>query len=351
MTDVEELKQFVWAHARAQNVPLSHYSAVLDQVTDDDSWTHEWTRSAQELERDGRLLEACRHYNLARFPFVDGPARADALKACVATFDRWRATEGGIERLDVRTPDGVVGCWATGLSTTDPKPLVVFTGGIVSIKEQWAPLLPKLRRLGVAAIATELPGVGENELRYHAGSHSMFSALLDAVADRADVSRTHLMALSFSGHLAVRAALADSRIRGIVTVGAPVHSFFTDADWWSELPDITVDTLAHLTGVARADLRLADWALTGAELSSLRIPMGYVACTRDEIIPADDPAFLSAHTRDLRMIEFDDKHGAPEHSTEMQLWALLSLTRMLGGRWLPRALFRVALLRQRLRKA
>ncbi|MCO1582769.1 esterase FrsA [Crossiella sp. SN42] len=357
MNEVAELKQFVWAHATARGIPRSHYAALLDRIKSDvdgepGSWAREWSRAGERLERDGQLLEASQHYNFARFPFVDGPARAEAMKRCVATFDRWRLAEGGIERLDVPTADGVLGCWASGLSTSDKKPLVVFTGGIVSVKEQWAPLLPKLRKLGVAAIATELPGVGENPLRYDEHSHRMFGAVLDAVADRADVGRTHLMALSFSGHLAVRAALADGRIRGIVTVGAPVREFFTDPHWWPRLPEITVDTLAHLTGLSRAALPggLREWALSASEVAALRIPLGYVACAQDEIIPPGDPAFLRAHARDLRLIEFADVHGAPAHSAEMQTWSLLTLTRMLGGRLLPRALLGAVAARHRLRR-
>lgn len=357
MNDVAELKQFVWAHARARNVSTEQYASVLDRVTSDvngapGSWAREWLQAAERLEQAGDLLGASQYYNFARFPYVDGPVRAEAMSRCVSAFDRWRHSTGGIEELVVPTADGVVRCWSSGLSTTDRKPLVVFTGGVVSVKEQWAPLLPKLRTLGVAALATELPGVGQNELRYHEDSHGMFSAVLDAVADRAEVGRTYLMALSFSGHLAVRAALADSRIRGIVTVGAPVRDFFTDPAWWTALPDLTVDTLAHLTEVARPGLPevLRGWALTAAEVSALRIPLGYVACAHDEIIPPGDPAFLTRHAQDLRLVEFPDVHGAPAHSAEMQAWSLLTLTRMLGGRPLPRALFGAVVAKQRLRR-
>ncbi|MEA5360357.1 alpha/beta hydrolase [Amycolatopsis sp., V23-08] len=357
MNDVRELKQYVWAHARAQGVPLSHYEDLLSRITSDvdgadGSWTREWVRAGEALERDGKLLEAVQYYNLARFPFVAGPDRADALVRCVAAFDRWRREAGGIERVEVDTPSGRFGAWGTGLSTRDRKPLLVFTGGIVSIKEQWAPLLPVLRKLGVAAIAAELPGVGENPLPYDDKSHRLFSDLLDAVADRADVARTHLLPLSFSGHLALRCALGDERIRGLVTVGAPLREFFTDPAWWASLPRLTVDTLVHLTGVPEAGLQdhLRGWALTTEEIASLRLPVGYVACSRDEIIPPGDPALLREHAREPHVVEFDDVHGAPEHSREMQAWALLTTLRMLGGRRVPRALFGTVLAGQRLRR-
>jgi hypothetical protein len=337
MNDVTELKQYVVVHARGQQIP--GYREVLDRIHTDHgdgpgSWVGEWCRAGEQADARGRLLEAGRHYALARFPYVDGPARQEAADRCVSTFDRWRLARGGgdIERLDLGVEDSKVGCWATGLSSVDRRPLLVVLGGIVTVKEQWAPLLANAARLGMAAIVTELPGVGENPLRYQPQSWQVLSALLDAVADRADVSHSYAMALSFSGHLALRCAVADPRIRGVITVGAPVADFFTDAAWQRGLPRVTVDTLAHLTGTPAAELpgSLAGWALTDAQLAGLRIPVCYTASRRDEIIPTADVQRLRRHVGDLRLVENDDEHGSPRHTAETQLWSVASLLRMRG---------------------
>jgi esterase FrsA len=341
--DVGELKQYVVAHARAQRLSRADYRAVLDRITGDDdgaegSWAVEWSRAGRALESRDRMLEAVRFFTMARFPYVDGPARQDALERSVAAFDRWRSATTTIERLDVPVPDGGrVRCWTSGL-TGDGRPLVLVSGGIVSTKEQWAPLLPLLGRLGFAGVVTEMPGVGENTLRYTADSWQMLSHILDAVRDRADVSRTHAVCLSFSGHMALRAALDDARIRSIITVGAPVAAFFTDPAWQRRLPRVTVDTLAHITGTKDADGeadvlgRMAGWALTGERLGSLRIPVHYLASRRDEIIPPDDPLLLRRHVRHLSLLENDDVHGSPRHAMESRLWVLLSLLRARGTR-------------------
>ncbi|MFK0297179.1 alpha/beta fold hydrolase [Streptomyces sp. NPDC090442] len=357
MNDVGELKQYVGAHARAQSLPPSHFEELLGRIRTDeegaeDSWAGEWCRVGERFEKAGQYLEASRHFNMARFPYVDGPARGAALERCVHAFDRWRKETGGIERLDLDLPGGRVGCWTTGLGQTGHRPLLVFMGGIVSVKEQWAPLLARLDRLGFAGIVTELPGVGENTLPYDADSWRMLPRLLDAVQGLADVTRTYCITLSFSGHMAVRAALEDPRIRGIMTVGAPVHDFFTDRAWQAQVPRITVDTLAHLTGVPAADVgpHLRDWALTDRQLSLLSVPLAYAASARDEIIPAGDPLRLRRHVRDLRFVEYDDVHGAPHHLPEMQLWGFLSILRMKGGHYLPRAALRYAHLTHRARR-
>ncbi len=339
MNNLDELKQHVVVHARTQGIPPAVYEDILGRITDDGeggpgSWVAEWSRVGDQHTADARPFDAFRYYNMARFPNTVGDTRRAAARNAVSAFDAWRREIPGITRIDVDLPEGRVRCWAGGLSETEPKPLLLLMGGIVSIKEQYAPALAQAAQLDIAGIVAELPGVGENTLRYQADSWRMLPALLDAVADRADVSRTYAVALSFSGHLALRAALHDPRIRGVVTTGAPISDFFTDADWQARVPAITLDTLAHLTATERAGLAevLRDWALTDQELAALDIPVAYAASSRDEIIPPGDPARLRRLVRRLELIEKDDVHGSPEHVEEIQLWTLLSALRMCGDR-------------------
>jgi hypothetical protein len=341
VNSVAELKEYVRAHARGQGV--REYPEVLGRIAGDEgdgpgSWAGEWCLAAMRQEARGRDLPAARRYALAAFPFVDGPARKDAHDRCVRATQRWAARAGGIESLLVTLDDGVVRCWAAGLDTG--RPLVLVMGGIVTLKEQWAPVLAGLRRLGLAGLVTEMPSVGENTLRYSPQSWRMLPGLIDAVAGRADVSRVHAIALSFSGHLALRAAAEDRRIASVITVGAPVGPFFTDRAWQALLPRVTVDTLAHLTGSSDVTASLDAWALTPGQLGGLDIDVGYVANRRDEIIPPGDPALLAAHVRGLRLLEHDDVHGSPGHTRETQLWTLATLLRSTGDHHVQAALFR-----------
>ncbi|MCD0451746.1 esterase FrsA [Actinocorallia sp. API 0066] len=355
MNDIAELKQFVVVHAKAQGIPEAEYRRVLDAVEHDDgdgpgSWVRAWTDAGREHENAGRLLEAFRRHNMARFPYVDGPARGAALDRCVEVFDRWRGGTA-IERLDLDLPGGRVRSWTTGLSAADPKPLLLVIGGIVSVKEQWAPVLLQAARLGLAGVVTEMPGVGENTLRYGEDSPRLLPAILDAVADRADAARTYAVALSFSGNLALHAAAADPRIRGVILAGAPIIDFFTDEAWQRALPSVTVDTLAHLTGADRAKIhdRLRPLALTPGLLASLDIPVYSMASRRDEIIPPGDTGHLRRHLKDLRLVENDDVHGSPRHFLETRLWIVRSLLELSGGRRPQRAVLGALIAAQRAR--
>jgi esterase FrsA len=337
MHDVDELKQFATPHARVQGVPADRCRELLDRVhTDEDggpgSWVGEWSAAGRELERAGRPLEACAYYNLARFPYVDGVERAHAMRSCTEAFDRWRREHTDFRRLDVDLDDGQVRCWL-GSGASPDRPLLVVMGGIVSVKEQWAALLAQARRLGTTVLVAEMPGVGENTAPYDAASHRMFSRILDAAAGQADVTRTYAMALSFSGHLALRCAVDDHRIRGILTIGAPVREFFTNDTWRDRVPRLTVATLAHLAGVepAKVSDHMRGWGLQDDQLAALDIPVHYLASLRDEIIPGGEVALLRRHVRHLRLVEKDDVHGSPNHQAEIRLWTATSALQMLGG--------------------
>ncbi|MGW7585889.1 alpha/beta fold hydrolase, partial [Kitasatospora sp. NPDC054769] len=335
MDHLAELKEFARLHGRGQGLTEQYVRSVLSRITGDEpgdpgSWARVWTAEGDRL-RAGRPLDACRRYALARFPYHGDEDRLEAQRRCVDAFDTWRRTgRNGIERLEFEHPDGNLAAWASGLSADRPRPLLLIMGGIVSVKEQWAPTLPLFARLGFAAVATELPGVGENTLPYRADSWRLLPYLLDRLADRARVAETAALALSFSGHLALRAAAEDPRIRSIHTVGAPVAGFFTDSAWWPEVPGITVETLRRLTRTAdRDELRdvLAGFPLTPAQLGSVDIPVDYVASSRDEIIPQGEHRRLALLAPRARFKVFDDVHGSPGHVGAMRRWLILSLLR------------------------
>jgi hypothetical protein len=338
MNNVDELKEFAAVHARAQRIPRARYEELRMRITHDGegpgSWTGEWSRAGEQAERAGDLLDACRLYTMARFPFVDGDARRQAWERAVAAFDRWREREGAdLRPLDVDLDGGTIRGWTTG-ATRPGAPFVILMGGIVSTKEQWAPTLLRLPRLGAAGIVAEMPGVGANTLPYDENAWRMFPALLDAVGVPAGARNVYAMTMRFSGHLALRWSLTDARVRSVLTVGAPVRGVFADAAWQRALPRVTVDTLAHLTGAKADELgaRLRGWELTDDQLAALEVALSYVASRRDEIIPADDISLLRRHVRRLSLLENDDVHGSPRYVGLTGLWLTRALLRDHGSR-------------------
>lgn len=340
MDHLEELKEFARLHAKGQGMKAGRLERVLAGIRNDtpgaaDSWARVWSVEAGRLAERGKSVEACRDYALARFPHHGDPERVAAQRGVVESFDAWRAKRArGIEKLDFSHEQGTFSAWATGLDGAEPRPLLLVMGGIVSVKEQWAQLLPRFAKLGFAAVVTEMPGVGENTLPYGPDSWRFLSFLLDRLGGRALDVNVSLLTLSFSGHLALRAAARDERIGRILTVGAPISNFFTDEHWWPRVPQITKDTLVALTRepgeAALAESLHHGWALDPDELRAVKVPVRYVVSARDEIIPGTERMLLGEHLPDVGFIEFDDVHGSPAHLGELRLWLLLNLLRTNG---------------------
>jgi esterase FrsA len=319
--ELSELSGLALLHAQGQGLEEQQARAVLARIAhpwgeSPDSWGRVWNAEGDRLAEQGLHLDACRHYAVGRFPHPGDAPRALAQRRCVEAFDRWRREQPQrIDRLELPLDGGRFTAWAAGLDADAPRPLLVVMGGIVSVKEQWAPLLAFADDLGLAIAVTELPGVGENTLRYDLRSSRMLSALLDLLADRAEVSRTAAVALSFGGHLALRCALSDPRIAGVATVGAPLRQFFEDRSWQRQVPATTATCLARAAQVVVPAVfgHVRGWGLTDEELRRLRIPVHYIASLRDEIVPLGEAALLSRAGVPGEVTVFDDVHGAPAH--------------------------------------
>lgn len=333
MEYLEELKDLIGLHIRTQDPGGGRLTGVLSRIVQEDGggaggWVSEWVAEGRNLEQAGARLEAVQCYNFARFPFVDGRLRAEAHRLGLEAFGRWVVEAGrGISRLEAVWNGHLIPFWFS--SAGEGRPLLIVLGGIVSPKEQWHQFLLAGRRLGCNVITAEFPGVGENTAPYGPGSHGFLAALIERVSGMADTDETLVVGMSFGGHLAMRLAAGDSRIRGITALGAPIHRFFRDRDWLARVPATTRKTLAHVMRVPADGLpeALAPLALDPAEVRRLDIPLHYVRSLRDEIVPPGEAAFLREHARNLEMVEFDDVHGSPNHMPEIRRYIPLSVLR------------------------
>ncbi len=348
MPALSEAKQFVGLHARHMGLRPAFVTGVLQRIASLDGdgpggWAHEWSIEAEAAmrRRDGRA--AANLYNLARFPCANTPAKSRAAKLAAEALGGWLAASGAGERREARVGGEPVPFLFRAASRADA-PLVILMGGIVSLKEQWGGFLALGPRLGCAVAIADFPGVGENPVRYTRAAAKLFEAVIEATKADCDAQRTLIVAPSFGGHLAILHAQTDARVRGIVTVGAPLTHFFTDADSRRTMPEITRLALQHTAGVDAdgLDRRLADLALSRQELAELPVPVTYVASLRDEIIPQSEWRDAAALTRNLCVYPFDDVHGAPHHLRQTRLLILAALLRhasraRLAG-WVERAL-------------
>lgn len=338
MRALEESKDFVRLHARHMGMGTTEIERVLGRINDLDgvgegSWVTEWTGLATELHRSGDASGAADLYVLARFPCADTPAKASAARNAADITAARLAESGAGERRIARVGDTEVP-FLFARPTRPDAPLVVMMGGIVALKEQWSGFLGLSRRLGCAIAIADFPGVGENEVSYSRGAAEVYTAMMDAVAGECDADDTLAVAPSFGGHLALLCSAQDARLQGLVTVGAPLRAFFTDPGTRAGMPRITGRALGRAARVSPDDLpeRLDQLALGPDEIAALRIPVTYVASTRDEIIPNSDWRDAAVLNSALTVYAFDDEHGAPHHLRQTRLLTLTALCRHAGRR-------------------
>lgn len=331
---LEELQEFVRIHARMFEITPPALEAILRRIRypsgdSDGAWPMEWLRAGQYLHSRGRYLDAARHYSLGRFPYVDGPARALALKRCIGAFDSWSHRQRTIHRLILMVDGQRVPAYGANLAAEAP--VLVLMGGIVSLKEQWYQFL-RAGLFGMPIVALDFPGTGESPFDYGPQSAKQVAAILDAALKRVGAERCVVLASSFSGSVFAQVAAIEPRIAGLIMHCSPLHHFFSDRAWWSRVPTTTKLSLAATMKVSldEAEIQLPKLAVKRDELAALRIPVVYIASLRDEIVPSADWEMIEELVPSGRVIGFDDVHAAPNHTRQAGLEimsAALTITR------------------------
>jgi esterase FrsA len=323
-----ELKYLVELHCRAQGISVRAARKIMTEIDDaqgpsKNSWPNRWIAAGDLAVQRGDILTATKFYNLGRFPFIDSHERQIAHRRCIDSFLEWqRACNLGVVVLRLTMGARSFKAYVRRSGVTRA-PAIVVIGGIVSIKEQWGSLFHLWARFGVDVIVTEAPGVGENELAWDSNASSMITTLLDAVGVTEDSGGCFIVAMSFGGTLALRAAAVDPRIRGVSTVGAPIAGFFTNERWWSKVPETTRRTLGRILDVndsVSTFQAMAELGLRPDEIERIRSPIWYVKSNQDEIIPPDEIEPLLNSGRKLHVLMTNDVHGSPNWAAAVRVF-------------------------------
>ncbi|HEX5502324.1 MAG TPA: alpha/beta hydrolase [Thermomicrobiales bacterium] len=292
-------------------------------------------------------LTAAFYFFLARFPHIFSPdARAayrrhqDAYLRAASTFD---------PPLEVvRLPlDGgeVVGYLRVPRRPAGPPPVVVLSGGLDVWKSdsELHGVAEALLAAGLATLALDAPGTGENPLPAAPGAERAYTAAIAHLKARPDVAgdRIGCFGLSFGGHWAVRLWCVSPDLRAVVNVGGPVHHTFAPA-WCAELGPGLLAPLAVMLGEDFAALgprgvcaRLGALSLVDAGL--LAPQPGAPALlsingARDEQVTIADLAVISERGVPQDSLVFaSDRHVASRNRALHLPFAVRWLAHRLGG--------------------
>ncbi|WP_192456839.1 alpha/beta hydrolase [Musicola keenii] len=343
---LDELKNFVLLHSNVLNVGAETRAILPDihHLGDDlpHSWSQVFYRQAQHYEHQGEWLKACSLYNLARFPYPETPLQHECNQHCLRLFRQQYIDSGKVTRATLSQGRQV--CYFSQKRSGN---VVIINGGIISLKEQWVHLVGLFERFDVTVVLTEMPGVGENQLPYSEQSFRMYSDVLDYLAqDRPDI-RCHIFGLSFSGFIAYKNSLTDSRIQGITMAGTPLDSLYHDRDVYRRLPYVTRLVIRQNVGKTHPELddddkvfRYLDttFVLRQGDINH-SVRLYYVQSLRDEVIPNAEADTIRRLSRHNHVLSLDDVHGSPGYGKTVRVYLLWSL---LDSLRLSRVLLRVA---------
>lgn len=212
-------------------------------------WAEAWSRIgaryealAARLERDGAspsaihdgYFRAFNYYRIGRYPVPSSPekmrcyqnARRNYLKAA-------RYFDPPLEVAEIPFEGGKVVGYLQVPRSASPPPIVVHWGGVDGWKEDRNRNSRALHRAGLATFTMDIPGTGENPLRYaEPNAERTFSAVITHLAARTDIdgSRIGVWGGSFGGYWAAKLAFVEaSRIEAAVNHGGGIHYGFQES--------------------------------------------------------------------------------------------------------------------------
>jgi pimeloyl-ACP methyl ester carboxylesterase len=301
--------------------------------------------AAATAERAGDTETAAREYMLAyeywrvaRYPAPNCPPKHEAYRASQQLYLKaahwWdpplervfipfsgKPDEAQFSIADLRKPKNV----------EPPYAVVVHWGGIDSFKEERRsePYLAA----GLAALAVDMPGVGDAPLLGSTNAERLWDGILDWIAAREDLDadRVAVLGASTGGYWAAKLAHTHrERLRAVVDHGGPAHLAF-QTDWIArsqtgEYPFELAETLASAFGGRSYE----DWLAMAPGLSLLEqglldrpcAPMLLVNGVQDSVFPIQDMHLLLEHgnPKSARFFANETHMGGPRATEVIVRW-------------------------------
>jgi esterase FrsA len=232
---------------------------------DRDEWAAEWSKLGQRAEADAEKQEhaggdvaktrdlyllAFNYYRIARYPCPVSPATQTAYEKSLRVFRKAaKHFDPPLEIVELpfegRT---LIGYLQVPLAPHKP-PVIMHWGGVDGWKEDRTKSHPLLHEAGFAAFAIDMPGTGENPVKYtDPAADRAFAAFIDYLHTRQDLDATRLGVWggSYGAYWAAKLAHTEARrLKGAVFHGGNAHYGF-QPEWMR--PALTERATAAIFG-------------------------------------------------------------------------------------------------------
>ena len=220
------------------------------KTNDRDEWAAEWSKlgtraeaDADELAKSGDDKRAARdlymlafnYFRIARYPCPISAATQTAFERSLRAFRKAaKYFDPPLEIVEVpyegRT---LIGYLQIPKGIRKP-PVIMSWGGVDGWKEDRTKAHPLMHEAGFAGFAIDMPGTGENPIKYtDPKADGTYSAMIDYLLTRDDIDATRLGVWggSYGAYWAAKLAHTEAkRIKGAVFHGGNVHYGF-QPDW------------------------------------------------------------------------------------------------------------------------
>ncbi|PJC86495.1 esterase FrsA [Vibrio sp. HA2012] len=277
------------------------------------NWTYEWIalgmehqKKAADMEGDAAADEyayASLCFGLAGYPHLKGDSLALQAQALASTaYDEvGKHSRYVIKQVEVPFEGKKIRAYLHLPHTKEPLPVVVVGAGLDSLhSDLWKLFRDYLAPGNIAMLILDMPSVGHSsQFTLTENSCSLHRAVLEKLPELpwVDHHRVGLLGYRFGGNAMVRLAfMQPDKIKACVSIGAPIHHFFSTADKVKGASKMYLDVLVSRLGKASVDLnsfagQMQAWSLKSQGFFSGRktkVPILAVALEGDPISPYSD---------------------------------------------------------------
>jgi dienelactone hydrolase len=269
-----DIKKEVMRRAQARIGPFEAIRTedaqeVVDALTslEHDHWAALWSRLGQRYEARGDELTKAKadpkeieeayslafdYFRIGRYPTPASPGKQQAYRDSLRVFHKAaKYFNPPLEVVQIPFEDKKLTGYLQIPQGVARPPVVLQWGGVDGWKEDRQAATRALNARGVATMSIDMPGTGENPVRYiDPRAQATFVAWIDHLVGRPDVdgSRIAVWGGSFGGYWAARMAYVEpKRLRGAVFQGGSVH-YGLQRDWL--VPALTKTASTYLFGPA-----------------------------------------------------------------------------------------------------
>jgi esterase FrsA len=284
---------------------------------DPDEWAAAWSAVADAYmakakaatdpkAADANFLRAWRLYYFGQWPAPTSAGKQAAYRRAVEAYLlHARYFDPPLEVVRIPFEDSeIVGYLRLPANASGPVPLVLAISGLDSRKETVAETYAAALPEGIGFFAVDSPGTGEAPRKADETADRMYSRVLDYLASRPEIDKTHIIVhgQSFGAYWAAKLAHTEAnRLAGAVTQSPPIHrtfqpDFFRGRIYTREYLFDLLPASLFVYGLKSADELLAFLPRMSLQtqgwLGKPAAPMLVVGGTKDTQVPIDDLELL-----------------------------------------------------------